>query len=133
MDSPIDSALVRRFTCFQSLNAEQIAAFGTHLEEVRLSPGEVLFTQGDSGDSFYLLRSGQMLIKLGTPAQDDRTLATLGPGAILGEMGPLVHTPRTATAIASAPSDLWRISTRAFHDALQRGDAWAISFLLAAA
>jgi CRP/FNR family transcriptional regulator, cyclic AMP receptor protein len=133
MENSIDPALVHRFTCFQSLNAEQIAAFAAHLEEVSLSRGEVLFEQGDPGDSFYLLRSGQILIKLGAPAQDDRTIATLGPGAILGELGPLVNTPRTATASASAPSDLWRISTRAFHDALQRGDAWATSFLLATA
>ena len=36
MENAIDSALVHRFSCFQSLNAEQIAAFATHLEEVRL-------------------------------------------------------------------------------------------------
>jgi CRP/FNR family transcriptional regulator, cyclic AMP receptor protein len=133
MENIIDSALVRRFGCFQSLNAEQIAAFATHLEEVRLQPGEVLFSKGDPGDSIYLLLSGQMLIKLGAPTPDDRTLATLGPGAILGEMGPLVNAPRTATAITSAESRLWRISTRVFEDALQRGDAWATSFLLATA
>src|ERR1700730_10500647 len=133
MDSPIDSALVHRFSCFQSLNAEQIAAFGTHLEEVHLPAGKILFRQGDPGDSIYLLLSGQMLIKLGTLSQDDRTLATLGPGAILGELGPLVSTPRTATAITGAESHLWRISSGAFHDALQQGDAWATSFLLATA
>src|SRR6202795_1404354 len=133
MDSPIDSALVHRFSCFQSLNAEQIAAFAIDLEEVRLPPGDILFRQGDPGDSIYLLLSGQILIKLGAPAQDDRTLATLGPGAILGELGPLVNTPRTATAITGAESHLWRISTSAFHNALQNGDAWATSFLLATA
>ena len=133
MESPIDSTLVHRFSCFQSLNAEQIAAFAIDLEEVRLAPGDVLFRQGDPGDSIYLLLSGQILINLGAPAQDDRKLATLGPGAILGEMGPLVNTPRSATAITSAESRLWRISTVAFHDALQHGDAWATSFLLATA
>ena len=133
MDSPIDSALVHRFSCFQSLDTEQIAVFATHLEEVRLPAGKILFRQGDPGDSIYLLLSGQMLIKLGAPSQDDRTLATLGPGAILGELGPLVNTPRTATAITGAESHLWRISTGAFHGALQQGDAWATSFLLATA
>ena len=117
MDSPIDSALVHRFSCFQSLDTEQIAAFATHLEEVHLPAGKILFRQGDPGDSIYLLLSGQMLIKLGAPSQDDRTLATLGPGAILGELGPLVNTPRTATAITGAESHLWRISTGAFHGA----------------
>src|ERR1700722_16942374 len=133
MEKAIDSALVQRFGCFQSLNAEQIAAFATHLQEVSLSPGNILFKQGDPGDSFYLLLTGEIVIKLGAPAQDDRTLATLGPGAILGEMGPLVNTPRTATAIASTESHLWRISKETFHDALQRGDSWATSFLLATA
>src|SRR5580704_10514080 len=133
MENAIDSALVHRFSCFQSLNAEQIAAFGIDLEEVRLPPGDILFRQGDPGDSIYLLLSGQILIKLGAPAQDDRTLATLGPGAILGEMGPLVNTPRTATAISSAESQLWRISTLSFHEGLRRGDAWATTFLLATA
>jgi CRP-like cAMP-binding protein len=133
MQNAIDPALVHRFNCFQSLNVDQIAALAAHLEEVRLAPGEVLFRQGDPGDSIYLLVSGQMLIKLGAPAQDDRTLATLGPGAIFGEMGPLVNTPRTATAITGTESYLWRISTRGFHDALQHGDTWATSFLLATA
>ena len=88
MENAIDSALVHRFSCFRSLNAEQIAAFATHLEEVRLPPGAILLEQGDVGDSIYLLLTGQMLIKLGAPTQDDRTLATLGPGAILGEISP---------------------------------------------
>jgi CRP-like cAMP-binding protein len=48
-------------------------------------------------------------------------------------MGPLINTPRTATALAGAESQLWRISRTAFHEALQRGDAWATSFLLATA
>jgi CRP/FNR family cyclic AMP-dependent transcriptional regulator len=133
MDKPIDSALVHRFSCFQSLDAEEIAVFATQLEEVQLQSGKILFRQGDPGDSIYLLVSGQMLIKLGAPAQDDRTLAMLGPGAILGELGPLVNTPRTATAITGAESHLWRISTSAFHNALQNGDTWATSFLLATA
>ena len=133
MDSPIDSALVHRFSCFQSLNAEQIAAFATHLEEVRLPAGEILFRQGDPADAIYLLLSGQMLIRLGASSQDERTLATFEPGAILGELGPLINTPRTATAISGAESHLWRISTGTFHDALKQGDAWATGFLMATA
>jgi CRP-like cAMP-binding protein len=133
MDGPIDSALVHRFSCFQSLTAEQISTFATHLEEVRLPAGKVLFRQGDPADSIYLLLSGQMLIKLGAASEDERTLATFEPGAILGELGPLIDTPRTATAITGAESHLWRISTGDFHDALKQGDAWAISFLLATA
>src|ERR1700733_8184612 len=59
MDNPIDFALVHRFSWFQSLNADQIAAFATQVEEVRLQSGKILFRQGDPGDSIYLLVSGQ--------------------------------------------------------------------------
>jgi CRP-like cAMP-binding protein len=45
----------------------------------------------------------------------------------------LLNTPRTATAIASAESLLWRVSSDAFHEALQRGDAWATNFLFGTA
>ena len=133
MVNVIDTALVQRFSCFQSLNAGQIAKFATHLEDVRLLPGEVLFRQGDRGDSIYLLLNGQILIKVCAPVPDDRILARLEAGSILGEMGPLPNTPRTATAIASTESHLWRISTLAFHEALKDGDAWATTFLLATA
>jgi CRP-like cAMP-binding protein len=128
----IDFATVQRFGCFQSLNSEQLAAFAAELEDVTVPAGAVLFCQGDPGDSIYLLVSGEMLIKL-SPSPDDRTLATLGNGAILGEMGPLLNAPRTATAIAAKESHLWRISASAFHDALKRGEAWSTSFLLATA
>ena len=133
MDNAITAALVHRFGCFQALNAEQIAALTAHLEEVRLPAGQALFKQGDAGDAIYLLVSGQMLIRLGAPPQDDRILATLEPGAIFGEMGPLVNKTGTATAINSAESYLWRFSNRSFHEALENGDAWATSFLLATA
>ncbi len=133
MDTPIDSTLVRRFNYFQELNAEQISELVKQLEEVRLASGEILFRQGDEGDSIYLLISGQILIKLGAPQQDERILATLEEGAIFGEMGPLVNAPRSATAVAGAETRLWRISHSAFHDALERGEAWAIRFLLATA
>jgi CRP/FNR family transcriptional regulator, cyclic AMP receptor protein len=129
----IDYATVQRFGCFQSLNADQLAAFASELEDVRLSAGKVLFNQGDPGDSIYLLVSGEITIKLCSPSPDDHTLAKLGDGAILGEMGPLLNAARTATAIAATESHLWRISASAFHEALRRGEAWATGFLLATA
>jgi CRP/FNR family transcriptional regulator, cyclic AMP receptor protein len=133
MEQTIDSAQVYRFSCFQSLSRDQIAILATCLEEVYLPSGKILFEQDDSGDSIYLLLSGRVTIKLGSTTEDERTLATLEAGAIFGEMGPLANTPRTATATAAAESRLWRISKAAFYDALQRGDGWATSLLLATA
>jgi CRP/FNR family transcriptional regulator, cyclic AMP receptor protein len=133
MENAIDPALARRFRCFQSLNAEQITILATRIDEVHLGSGKTLFKQGDPGDSVYLLLSGQILIKLGATAGDERTLAKLEAGAIFGEMGPLTDAGRTATAMTAADSHLWRISAPSLHDALCQGEAWATSLLLATA
>jgi len=133
MENAIDPALARRFICFQSLNTEQITILATRIEDVRLASGSILFRQGDPGDSICLLLSGKILIKLGAGTQDERTLAKLEAGAIFGEMGPLTDTARTATAMTATDSHLWRISASSLHDALQHGEAWATSLLLATA
>ena len=129
----MENAQVRRFSCFQSLNAEQIAVLVSRLEDVHLSAGETLFKQGDPGSSIYLLVSGQIRIKVGASAEDQHTLATLEAGAIFGEMGPLANTSRTATALAATESHLWRISTPAFYEGLRQHDEWATSLLFATA
>jgi CRP/FNR family transcriptional regulator, cyclic AMP receptor protein len=133
MENAIDPALANRFSCFQSLNTEQIAILATRIDEVRLASGRILFRQGEPGDSIYLLLSGQIVIRLGATTTDERTLAKLEAGAIFGEMGPLTDAPRTATAMAVADSHLWRVSASSLHDALQHGEAWATSLLLATA
>jgi CRP/FNR family transcriptional regulator, cyclic AMP receptor protein len=133
MENAFDLALARRFSCFQSLNTEQITVLSTRVDEVRLASGTILFRQGEPGDSIYLLLSGQILIKLGATTQDERTLAKLEAGAIFGEMGPLTDAARTATAMTAADSHLWRISAPSLRDALQHGEAWAASLLLATA
>ena len=133
MENAIDSTLVQRFSCFQSLNPEQIAVLATRLEEVRLSPHHVLFRQGDPGDAVYMLLRGRILIKLGESTPDERILATLQSGAIFGEMGPLTGEPRTASAVTAIETHLWRISTSTFYQALEHGEAWSTHFLLASA
>ena len=53
---------------------------------IHLRPKEVLFHAGDKGDSCYLVRSGA--VKASVIARDgqERLLAILGPGAMIGEL-----------------------------------------------
>ena len=65
--------------------------------------GQVLFRQGDSGDSFYIIFKGSVEV-LVTPegGTEERRVATLGPGDFFGEMSALTGQPRSATIRASA-------------------------------
>jgi len=70
---------------------------------------EVLFNEGDSGDSLYLIARGAVRISVSHP---DRILAVLGPGDFFGEMALLSARPRTAAATAATPANLLELRRR---------------------
>jgi CRP/FNR family cyclic AMP-dependent transcriptional regulator len=59
--------------------------------------GAVLFRENDPGDVMYVIQTGLVRISKRV-GDDDKTLATLGPGEFVGEMAILNTKPRTATA-----------------------------------
>ena len=72
---------------------------------VKLEAGEVVFSEGDPGDSLYVVTEGLIQIQKRTAA-GPLVLSRLGPGEFLGEMAVISGTPRSATAIAVEPSTL---------------------------
>ena len=62
-------------------------------------PGEIIFSEFEPGDKFYLIQSGRVqLIK--NAGEHERTLDILYPSDMFGEMAILENSPRSATAIA---------------------------------
>ena len=59
------------------------------------SPAEVIFKQDSDADKMYLVIEG--VVEVGV---DGRSVATLTPGNILGEMALVLKMPRAATALA---------------------------------
>jgi CRP-like cAMP-binding protein len=77
--------------------------------ELKLEPGEVLFEQGDVGDTLYAIISGA--VEFSVLAQDGRklTLDMMRPGALFGEISLFDPGERTATATAVEPTRLCRV------------------------
>jgi CRP-like cAMP-binding protein len=133
MSVKIDPAAVQSFYCFGGLGDREAAEAARHLQEVHLAPGEVLFREGDTADSLYLLVDGEIEIKVGVPDQEDRLLATLEADTVFGEIGLLLDVPRSATAVATTAAELWRVPRPIFQSAVEQHDAWACRVLQAAA
>ena len=57
--------------------------------------GDTIFKEGDHGDEFFVVVSGEVEIRSGS-----RGLETLGPKGIVGEMALIDDSPRSATVIA---------------------------------
>ena len=89
-------------------------AFLSASRPLELGSREVLFHAGDSGDGCYLLRSG--VVKAAVIARDgqERLLAVLGPGALIGELSLIDDEPRSATISALKPCELMHLTKVAF-------------------
>ena len=77
--------------------AMDMAAFGRFTRTFQ--PGEMIFSEFEPGDNFYLIQSGRVqLVKV--IGDIERTLDILQPTEMFGEMAILENSPRSATAIA---------------------------------
>ena len=65
-----------------------------------LKAGQVLFAAGDAGDGCYLLDQGLLKVSMTSSRGEERTIAILGPGAVVGERSMIDARPRSASAVA---------------------------------
>jgi CRP-like cAMP-binding protein/Fe-S-cluster-containing dehydrogenase component len=90
-----------------------------HVELLRFQPGQVICTQGEVADSFYLVRLGFVKVSQHRPG-GDMILAYLARGSYFGEMAFLTGTPRIATCTALDHVEVVRIPGEDFRLMLDR-------------
>lgn len=96
------------------LDAVQIPLLESYLTPRRLVAGELLFRQGDPGDSLFVIRRGAISIKLDVGRHSVKRLIAFGPGALFGEMALATGAPRSASAVADDDSELLVLSREQF-------------------
>ena len=104
---------------------ERLAAY---LEEMELPAGHVLIREGDRSDDLFLLQSGQLTSLMEGPGGEAVRLRTMGPGAIVGEIGLYCGRRRTASVVADAPSRVLRLAKRSL-EIMERRDPEAAAEL----
>lgn len=88
---------------------------------LELSPGELVFREGDPPTSAFLIESGQIEI---ITEQDGApfVLSVLGPGDLLGEMAIIDEAPRTATARAATQASLIAVDGKQLSERIEASD-----------
>ena len=94
---------------FAPLPPPTLEALASSLTRMKVPAGETVFRQGDHGDRFYILDSGEIEIEV-----DGREANVLGPGDYFGEIALLRDIPRTATARARKETQLYALERDAF-------------------
>jgi MFS family permease len=100
---------LRAIEMFAPLPAPTLEALAASLTRLEVPAGETIFRQGDHGDRFYIVNSGEIEIEI-----DGREANVLGPGDHFGEIALLHDIPRTATARARKETQLYALDRDAF-------------------
>lgn len=91
---------VQQHRLFSGLNDEEWSELLVHLRPQSCPAAEVIFAEGDPGDSLYIVLSGKVELRRAyVRFGGDYLLATLESGQLFGESELILHHRRTATAV----------------------------------
>ena len=101
--------LLQEVPMFHPLPLPSIEQLARGLEPVTVAADQMVFRQGDVGDRYYVIESGEADV-----VGDGRVVATLGPGEGFGEIALLRRTRRTATVVARSELQLQALGSDRF-------------------
>ena len=123
-DHKIDA--LSRVPLFASLSKRELEFVASRADEVDAPAGKFLTTQGEPGDTFYVLLDGEARVDI-----DGNLRRNLEPGDFFGEISMLDRGLGTATITTTKPSRLLVMSHAQFRDAIKANDALLIKVLAA--
>jgi CRP/FNR family cyclic AMP-dependent transcriptional regulator len=98
--------LLGRVPVFTTLEVDDLRCIAEVSVPRSFEPGQVVFREGDSSDTCYIVRSGQMRAVREHGDGRTITLATFGPGDFFGELALFEDEKRSATVEASEPTSV---------------------------
>ncbi len=111
-------AAVQGVDLFSSLSEEERAAVVERLQYAPFARGDVITRQGKTSHWLYLIASGEAEIVHEQPDGSRVRVGTVRAGGFFGEMGLLTGEPRTATVIATADVECYRLDKASFQGLL---------------
>jgi putative peptide zinc metalloprotease protein len=107
------SWILRGMPIFDGLDGYELDQLAGQLKPETYQAGQVLFHEGDPGDRFYIVESGQLVV---TRSVNGKTveLSRRGSGDYLGEIALLQNCPRTATITCATECALLSLEAEYF-------------------
>lgn len=133
MAGPVELSVLRQARVLGALSVAELEQLATLMRRRAFRRGEVVFHQGDPGDTLHVVLSGRVKVVLVAEAGDEVVLFILGPGELFGEIALLDSGPRTATVVALEPLETATLKRQDFLALLQRSPAGLEAVLAALA
>jgi CRP-like cAMP-binding protein len=115
LDTEVQS--LRQVPMFRDIDQARLKLLAFTSERVQFASGQRFFNQGDAADAAYVILEGRADVSLNTPTGEIK-VAELGKNALVGEMGILSDSPRSATTTAAEATTALRIDKRVFLELL---------------
>jgi CRP-like cAMP-binding protein len=102
----MDPENLRAVPVFSELTDEELRRIATFANEDSVSSGATLLREGDYSNEMIAIESGTADVK-----RDGETIASVGAGAVVGELGVLEKGMRNASVVATSPMRLIRLTS----------------------
>ena len=102
----MDPGRLKSIPVFAELSDEELAHIAAIAAEVSVPEGKELVREGDYSYDVLAIKEGTARVE-----RNGEKIADLGPGDIIGEMGVLERSQRTATVTATSPMMLITLTT----------------------
>lgn len=110
---PAAARLLKAHRC-EGVRVEDMIAMMGDCEQRVLRDGQPLCTEGEDGESLFILLQGKVKVLKKDPRGHDRELTVLKAPALLGHMSLVDGSPRSATCLAQGPVQLVEMSQRVY-------------------
>lgn len=95
---------------FADLSADAFVELVERMGYRAVKEGDSICKEGDAGDSIFVLVAGKAEVLRQEKGGEERTLAFLTGGALVGELSVVLGAPRTASVVAISDTDIFEIS-----------------------
>lgn len=114
---------------FANLDADSLRELDAIVRRRGFRAGEVIFHRDDPGQVLYVIRAGKVRIYISSPEGQEVVLAVFGPGDYFGELALLDGQPRSASAIAIEPVEVYALQRSDFINAVNHHPRIAIQVM----
>lgn len=118
-----------KLALFKGLPEAIVAELAYDVQERSLAKDEVLFSKGSPGESLFIIRSGWVKIVTQDAAHDELVLNHCGPGEVIGEMALIDNSPRSASVVALAPTEVLELKREHFLETLHQQPTLALDVM----
>eukprot|EP00736_Rhodelphis_marinus_P000587 Rmarinus@m.3715 len=106
--------VIRGSILFSHLDDSQREIVVGAMFECNFKAGDVIIQQGDDGDNYYVVDSGECEIFVKQEGGEEKKVLDCGPGDSFGELALMYNAPRAATVKAKSDVKVWAVDRVTF-------------------